>query len=293
MSAGSLAARVGRALGREVASLRPLGGGCIAEVRLATLGDGARVVVKAAEAGPGDGGAAGLALEQAMLEDLAADGALPVPRVLHGAPDLLILEYIEHDGGAPSATAQQDAAERLATLHTRPRPRFGYAYDTVIGRLPQPNPPAERWVPFFAEHRLLHMARRGHAEGAVPTRLLARLEALSGRLGRYLEEPAHPALLHGDLWTGNVLCRDGRLVGVIDPALYCGHPEIELAFTTLFGTFGPPFFERYRERAAFDAAGFLELRRDLYNLYPLLVHVRHFGAGYIPPIEGLLSRLGL
>ena len=94
------------------------------------------------------------------------------------------------------------------------------------------------------------MARAAEAEGALPAKLLIRLERLAERLPDYLTEPAHPSLLHGDLWTGNVLVRGDRVAGFVDPAIYYGHPEIELAFTTLFGTFGAAFFETYENAAA-------------------------------------------
>jgi fructosamine-3-kinase len=121
--------------------------------------------------------------------------------------------------------------------------------------------------------------------------MLARVEALAARLDDYLEEPAHPSLLHGDLWTGNVLAHEDRVSGLIDPAIYWGHPEIELAFSTLFGTFNEIFFNRYHELRPIRP-GFFEERRDLYNLYPLLVHVRLFGAGYLGGVERILRRMG-
>ncbi len=115
---------------------------------------------------------------------------------------------------------------------------------------------------------------------------------MAARIGDYLIEPAHPSLLHGDLWTGNVLVRQGRIAGLVDPAISCGHPEIELAFTTLFGTFGRSFFAAYESVLPLEP-GFHEVRSDLYNLYPRLVHVRLFGAGYLGGIEQTLARLGI
>ena len=84
--------------------------------------------------------------------------------------------------------------------------------------------------------------------------LFVRLERLGERLEDYLTEPAHPSLLHGDLWTGNVLVRGDRIAGFVDPAIYCGHPEIELAFTTMFGTFGQAFFEAYEALSPLEPA---------------------------------------
>ena len=138
-------------------------------------------------------------------------------------PDLLAMDFIETDGGCITPSVERHAAELIAALHATPRPFFGYERDTLIGPLHQPNPRSERWVPFFSEHRLLAMARTAEAEGALPAKLLIRLERLAERLADYLTEPLHPSLLHGDLWTGNVLVRGDRVAGFVDPAIYCGH----------------------------------------------------------------------
>ena len=180
----------------------------------------------------------------------------------------------------------------IARLHATPRERFGYSRDTLIGPLHQPNPQTSLWVPFFRDHRLLYMAREAHREGCLPSPLLTRIERLAERIENYLIEPSFPSLLHGDLWTGNVLVREGRIAGFVDPAISCGHPEIELAFATMFGTFGKTFFEVYESLVPLEP-GFHELRASLYNLYPSLVHVRLFGAGYLAGIERTLARIGL
>jgi len=119
--------------------------------------------------------------------------------------------------------------------------------------------------------------------------MLTRIEKLAGKLERWLDEPEQPSLIHGDCWGGNILCRDGKVAAFVDPALYYADAEIELAFGTLFGTFGDSFFHRYRERRPLRP-GFFEARRDLYNLYPLLVHVRLFGGGYLDGVERILDR---
>jgi len=280
----TLADRVEAALGRRPVSAEPLSGGSTVTVLKVLLTDGEAIVAKT--------GQGHLAIERFMLDELARLSELPLPEVLYGDDALLLTSFIDHDGGVPGAAAQAHAAEMLAALHCTPRERFGYARDTVIGQLPQPNPPGDRWVAFFRDHRLLHMTEAGHGEGTVSDALRRRLESLAGRLEDYIGEPPHPSLLHGDIWTGNVLSRGDRVVGFIDPAVYCGHPEIELAFATLFNTFGEPFFRRYRELAPLEP-GFFELRRDLYNIYPLLVHVRYWDVSYARPIEATLSRLGL
>ena len=278
----TLAEAVEAALGQRPTSLRALGGGCIAEVAALELPDGRCLVAKR-----GAPGQAGLALEAWMLATLGRQG-LPVPEVIHAGDDLLIMTRLD-DGGSLDAAAEARAAEAIAALHGKTAEAFGLERDTVIGSLPQPNPQSERWLPFFAEQRLLYMARLAHDRDRLPKEDLAQVEALAGRLDRYLAEPPQPALLHGDLWGGNVLVgRDGS-VGFIDPAIYYGHPEIELAFTTLFGTFGEAFFRRYAELAPLEP-DFFEARRDLYNLYPLLVHVALFGGGYLGSVRRVLLR---
>lgn len=274
---------IARAAGAKPVRLAPLSGGCIGDVYKAALADGRTLVAKIGDVG------SGLALEGFMLDYLDRAG-LPVPKVVHADDRLLLMAWIENDGRLTEA-AQAHAAEVLARLHDVTQPTYGFERDTVIGGLPQPNPPSDRWLPFFRDHRLLFMARQALDAGRLPKRLMTRIETLSGRLERWLAEPARPSLVHGDLWTGNVLCQNGRIAGFVDPAIYYADAEIELAFATLFGTFGEPFFRRYRELRPIRA-GFFEERRDLYNLYPLLVHVRLFGGSYVGSVERTLAAFG-
>lgn len=261
-----------------------MGGGCVANVRRFTLQDGGAVVAKSGAPG------SNLALEGAMLRYLAEHNALPVPEVLHAEDTLLLMSCVETDGGI-NAAAEVDAGSLLAKLHEVSADAFGFEHDTVIGGLRQPNPWTSSWLDFFRQQRLLHMAREALDAGRLPARLMSRIEALAGRLDRWIEEPERPSLVHGDMWTGNVLCRGGRIAAFIDPAIYYADAEIELAFGTLFGTFGTPFFESYQRRGPLRP-GFFEQRRDLYNLYPLLVHVRLFGGHYVSSVEGILRRFG-
>ena len=284
-----LRCRVTAATGHEVMSAAPLSGGCIGAVYRLALANGEHVVAKVGAPG-GD-----LALEGWMLDFLSRNSDLPVPAVYLADDDLLVMAYLPADGRLDGA-AQAHAAELLAALHGHGAPNYGLARDTLIGGLHQPNPPSPKWLPFFAERRLLHMAGEAHRAGRLPAAALARVEILAGRLECWLEEPAAPSLIHGDMWGGNVLCRatpDGcRISGFVDPAIYYADAEIELAFSTLFSTFGDDFFARYGELRPLRP-GFFEARRELYNLYPLLTHVRLFGGGYLAQIEATLSRFGV
>ena len=275
--------RIRDALQTDVVRTVPLSGGCVGDVRSVDLADGRTIVVKS--------GGSQLDLEGWMLQVLAERSTLPVPAVLYCNADLLLMSHIETDGGI-TASVEQDAADHLATLHAVTGDAFGLERDTLIGGVHQPSPQSKHWVPFFAEHRLLHMAKDAHQAGRLPAALVSRIETLCGRLDRWLAEPDTPSLIHGDMWTGNVLCREGRIAGFVDPAIYYADPEIELAFATLFNTFGDAFFDRYNEHRPINP-DFFEARRDLYNLYPLLVHVRLFGGNYVVSVEQTLRRYGV
>lgn len=280
----SSAARIGRRLGQNVLHAVAIGGRADAPVWKLVLGDGRTVVAKIGQAG------ARLELEAAMLGVLRDKAGLPVPDVLRAEDDLLVMAFVETTGGIDAAV-ERHAAELLGRLHAVDAAAYGFDYDTPIGGLMQPNVWSGSWCAFFAEQRLLAMGQTAHAAGRLPAATLERIERLAGRLERWIDAPARPSLVHGDLWAGNVLTRNGRVAAFIDPSIYYADPEIELAFTTLFGTFGETFFRRYGEIRPLRP-GFREARRDLYNLYPLLVHVRLFGGGYIADVERTLRRFG-
>lgn len=284
--AGTLHDQIAAVIGATPRSIEPLSGGCVGEVYRITLADNRSLVAKVdRSASPR------LACEGRMLRYLAEHSRLPVPAVLHSSGSLLLMEYLEGESHF-SVAAQRHAAELLADLHAISATRgFGFEEDTLIGGLHQSNPWTASWIEFFRDQRLMYMGGVAVEAGRMPHTLLGRLERFAARLDEWLEEPERPSLIHGDVWTTNVLARNGRITGFIDPAIYYAHAEIELAFTTLFGTFDAGFFRRYEELHPI-APGFMEVRRDIYNLYPLLVHVRLFGGGYVASVDSLLRRFG-
>ena len=271
-------------LGQKPVQLTPLAGGCVADVYRADFENGDSFVVKVGVSG------SGLELEGEMLKYLLTHSKLPVPEVFYAADDLLIMAYIEA-GGSLTPAAQEQAADFLASLHSVETDCFGFEMDTVIGTLLQPNPWSKNWVEFFREQRLLYMAGEALESGNLPHVLLPQIEKLASDLGRWLSVPTQASLIHGDMWGGNILCKEDHIVGFVDPAIHYGDPEIELAFSTLFHTFSEPFFNRYQETRPISP-GFFEERRDIYNLYPLLVHVRLFGGSYVTNVEATLSKFG-
>lgn len=277
----TLLPRIATALGLgpgDIGPLRAVGGGSInATGRLETARGAVFVKWHAA---PPDG-----------FFEAEADGLarlrphVRVPDVLAVFADALVLRWCEPwPGRAPSAS-HADAGRALAGLHQVAGACFGLACDNFVGLVPQSNgattPPT--FAAFFRERRLAPLA------DGLPTRLRAALDRLP--LEALLTEPPHPSLVHGDLWAGNLLhARAGPVF--IDPAVHYGHPEADLAMTRLFGGFPPEFYAAYAEgssgRTRFDDA--LEARLEVLNLYPLLVHVRLFGASYLGQVEATLRR---
>ena len=272
------------ALGERLLDARPMCGGCIGEVYRAELADGTSVVAKVDRSGESH-----LEREAYMLRYLREKSELPVPEVYHSSGALLLMKFMPGSGNLLGA--QEHAAELLAALHDITAGAYGHERDTLIGSLSQPNPWTDSWVEFFRDQRLLYLAGVASEAGRLPANLHSRVEGLAVRLGEILEEPEHPALIHGDAWSGNVLAEGNRITAFLDPAIYHADPEIELSYISLFGTFGEPFFRRYEELRPIRP-GFFEERRHLYSLYPLLVHVYFFGGPYVGSVEGVLDRLG-
>ncbi|WOI12777.1 fructosamine kinase family protein [Thalassospira lucentensis] len=276
--------KIAELTGSEVVASRPLHGGCVADVSQMELQDGRKVVVK-------QGGEANLAIEGVMLAYFGSHSPIPCPAVLHADPTLLIMDFIENDGHV-NGQVQRDLANLLAEQHKVTQKQFGLSFNTLIGGLDQPNHPTNSWVEFFRDHRLLYMADQATRYGRLPTTLFSRIETLAAKLADLLPSGDAPSLLHGDLWGGNILCHKGKIAGLVDPAIYYGDREIELAFGTLFGDLTPAFFDRYGQIFPIQP-GFFEERRDLYNLYPLLVHVRLFGGSYVGSVDRILTRFGV
>ena len=262
-----------------------MGGGCIGEVYRVDLEDGTTLVAKLDREV-----ASHLEREAYMLRFLRENSELPVPEVYHGSETLLLMEFVEGNSRF-SEEAERHAAELLSALHGITAEAYGHERATLIGSLDQPNPWTESWIEFFREQRVLYMAGVAYKAGRLPAEDLKRVERLAERLEEYLEESERPSLIHGDVWSANVLAKGDRITAFLDPAIYHADPEIELSFISLFNSFGDPFLERYAEiRGIRD--GFFEGRQDLYNLYPLLVHVYFFGGGYLDSVRATFRRFG-
>lgn len=272
-----------RLSGRSIRQIRPFATGHGADIYLVDLDDGRRVIVKRARVS-----SMSLDIEGWMLKFLAEHSKLPVPEVYCAEKSLLIMDYIP-DSGRFDRAVEEDAARHLAALHSIKGGRFGLDRDTAIGPLRQPNEQIGDWRDFFRDFRLMYMARQGMEEGSLPSVLLEGIEKLSGRLDRWIGQNEVPRLIHGDVWSGNILTAPGRVAAFIDPAIYYADPEIELAFIDMLGTFSNRFFKIYSEISGIKDG--YEERRDIYALYPLLVHARIYGGAYIEKADSIVRRL--
>jgi fructosamine-3-kinase len=274
---------VGRALGSQVRERRALSGGDINEAYAVTLDDGRACFVKTNRRPP-----AGMFPAEARgLAWLAAAGALRVPTVAAVEEGFLALELLRPGPRAP--TFDEELGLGLAALHRAGAPGFGLDHDNFIGRLPQSNRPAATWSELYRRERLEPQLRRATAAGLVAPSLARAFERLHARLPELVGPAEPPARLHGDLWGGNLMADEHGAPCLIDPAVYGGHREIDLAMMRLFGGFGPRVFAAYAE--AHPLASGHEERVPLYQLYPLLVHVNLFGGSYVSAVESALSAL--
>ncbi len=280
MSSPSLQEEVAAALGSAVTSSRSLAGGDINQAQAMVLADGRVVFVKSnQQAQP-----TMFAAEARGLAWLSQARALRVPHVLHVAERFLVLEHLESGGRRPDF--DESVGRGLAALHRFGAPGFGLDHDNFIGRLPQSNVSAPTWPEFYRERRLEPQLRLARQAGLCSPSLARGFEQLFAVLEDRVGPPEPPARLHGDLWGGNLMVDEAGAPCLIDPAVYGGHREVDLAMMRLFGGFSPRVFSAYEE--AWPLAPGYEERLPLYQLYFLMVHVNLFGRSYLAQAEHAL-----
>jgi protein-ribulosamine 3-kinase len=197
----------------------------------------------------------------------------------------ILLEFIEPAGR--KTNFWEDFGQALAQLHRNSNDQFGLEFDNFIGSLPQSNKFHRNWTDFFIQERLEKQLRLAEKQKLAGPEIFKKFATLYKKLD-FIFPPENPALIHGDLWLGNYITGPGGLAVIFDPAVYYGHREIELSFTNLFGSFDQRFYDAYREIYPVEP-GFSE-RADVYNLYPLLVHLNLFGSSYLGQIKVILAR---
>jgi fructosamine-3-kinase len=276
LSVGGVAQRITRAT--------PVGGGCISPAARIETDGGARFFVKWSEHGaPSD-----FFTSQADgLRALGRVDAVRVPRVEAAGERWLLLEWLEP--GSAANDTWPALGRQLAGLHRESAPAFGAATDNYIGSLRQSNGLCETWPAFWLERRIGPQWEQAREHGFFDDSDEQAFRQLCAAMPDVLEAGAAdgPSLLHGDLWGGNVHITADGTAALIDPSTYHGHREVDLAMAELFGGFPHDFFAAYREAWPLEP-GYESGRRNLYQLYYLLVHVNLFGSGYTGGVRRVL-----
>jgi len=281
---------VREALSIEPTRVQALGGGSINQsVRVEAGGN--RYFVKWNSYAP----PAFFAVEARGLTLLRSAGALRVPDVIAHSeangqrPAYLVLEWIDGSRQADSRAFAITFGQALAQQHRMLGSAFGLDHDNYIGELPQSNTQAARWVDFYRDQRIRPQMALAREQGLLPIERERRLNKLLDRLDDLIGSvKSVPSLLHGDLWSGNFLIGADNQPVVIDPAVYYGDREVELAFTELFGGFPAGFLSAYNEAYPLEP-GYTD-RRALYQLYPLLAHLNIFGESYGGQVDSVCWR---
>jgi fructosamine-3-kinase len=276
-----LEAALERALGKprvRIERASALSGGCIHEARHLVTSEG-EFFAKWSGEGPPDI----FVREAEGLETLGmTPGPLVIPHVLAASertgsePAFLVLEYL-----SPALSGRgldhESLGRGLATLHRARAPRFGFPSPNYCGSTKQDNRFCDSWPEFYRDRRLRPLVKALADRGRCTTADRRAYDHLMDRLDDLLATNAIPSLIHGDLWSGNVLWT-ARGPGLVDPACAYADREMEFGITTLFGGLGPAAFASYEE--AWPLPHGWRDRNPLYQLYHLLNHAVLFGGNY-------------
>ncbi|PKQ60345.1 fructosamine kinase [Labilibaculum filiforme] len=215
------------------------------------------------------------------LKEIRKSGCIRVPEVLHVDTDILLLEFIEE--GKKDKDFFSRFGKQIASLHKINAGKYGFKEDNYVGATPQlniaVNTELDSWCDFYYNKRLLYQYKLAESKGLVGNELKNGFLVLEGRIEEILEgSEEKPTLLHGDLWNGNFICDQDSNPCLIDPAVYYGHREADLAMTKLFGGFGDDFYTSYQKKKPLPQG--YDYRENIYLLYHVLNHLNLFGNSY-------------
>ena len=276
--------------GSQITKTESVAGGDINQAYKLMLNDGTTLFLKTNSRA----GASFFAAEAIGLSAIAETGAIDVPHVLaygsKSGDSFLLMEYVHNH--RRNARYWETFGQQLAAMHradTREMVSdgcFGFMQNNYIGMRKQINTPYAKWCDFFRDCRLVPQFQQ--AKSYFDKNDLVRIYKLLAHIDDYLLEPEAPALLHGDLWSGNFITGNDGWAWLIDPAVYVGHAEVDIAMTELFGGFPANFYAAYNESAPLQPG--YKQRRDLYNLYHLLNHLNMFGGSYLGAVKTIIQK---
>jgi fructosamine-3-kinase len=266
---------------QKIDLITPLGGGCIGNAMKVTTENGNQYFVKSYENSKMHH------CEANGLNELKTANSIRIPRVLKVNDNFLFLEYIE--SSKPAANFMGKFGQQMAQLHKNTTTKFGYFEDNFIGSTDQINVPQNvNWAEFFLENRIIYQFRLAEKKGYSTEELKSGIKLLEKRIYKILDgSEEQPTLLHGDLWGGNFIVDQRGNPCLIDPAVYFGNREADLAMTKLFGGFDSQFYGAYNEEYPLKEGW--EYRENLYKLYHILNHLNLFGNSYYKQVISLIE----
>lgn len=230
--------------------------------------------------------------EKKGLELIGSKAVISVPGVTgcfeSGQLQFLLMEWI--NTGERTKAFWQKFGEQLARMHQVESSQFGWQENNYMGSVVQSNMPESSWNRFFMEQRLQPMVDACYRNKLLRDQHLKQFENLYSKLHQVFDEKQNPVLVHGDLWSGNFICSQDSVPVLIDPAVYFGHPSVDLGMSTLFGGFNTQFYEAYQYQLPFPSN--YKEQWEICNLYPLLIHLLLFGSSYLNGIEKTLRYYG-
>ena len=271
----------------DITSSRSIGGGCINQTLALTLSNGETVFLKHNDHPP-DGmfekEARGLNLMRQAKNGPRIPKVIALPEGPN--PQFLIIEYIEE--GNPDNSYYEHFSQALASMHRTTQDRYGLDHDNFIGSTVQINTPETDGLVFFREHRLRFQQQLARERELLPVTTDKKIDRLCDQLDQRLDlSGEQPALVHGDLWSGNTFADNAGHPCLVDPAVHFGLRETDLAMTELFGRLPQTFYDSYRD--AFPQNPGYEERKQIYNLYHLLNHLNLFGGSYLASVESTVN----
>ena len=273
-------------LNSTIIDFQPVGGGCISNALKINSQNGEFYFLKTNSSSKND-----MFIKEAHgILELQKANAIKVPSVLHYDNEFLLIDYIT--SGKKQKNFSEDFGRKFALLHKFKSETYGFYEDNYIGSNPQPNIASEEennyWTKFYFNKRILYQLQLAEEFGNSTNELRNGIFALENKIEEIVTDSGEkPSILHGDLWSGNYMVNEDGYTCIIDPAVYYGNREADLAMTKLFGGFDSRFYDSYEE--AYPLPDGFEYRENIYKLYHVLNHLNLFGGGYYSQAMSLIS----
>ena len=225
--------------------------------------------------------------EKNSLSYLAKISSL-VPKIKFNSNELLIIDYIENNN-IKDKNYQIILAEEILKIHQNIKEKYGFKFDSQIGGLKQKNEFTDNWAVFFRDKRLNSIFELINNNNPMASHINQKMDKLLKNLHNFIPNNPIPRLLHGDLWAGNILYNNGKLVGLIDPGIFFGHNELEIAYLTWFNFVNEEFIKIYSNIISIEKDYFEY--EPIYQLYYCLLNVHLWDRMYIKDVEKLLNKI--